>query len=181
MKTFVIFFISIFIYLVSFSQEYDPYTYQDIKPKSTLKDKIFFGGGFGLQLGSVTNITVMPEVGYRFTDKFTAGTGLYYMYTSISAYNYSDNVYGGKIFSRYYVVPDFFIAGEYESLNIADYDLYTGYYTGGRIWVQGLLLGGGWRQKIGEHFAILTTLMYNVLEDDKTPYSNPVFKISFIY
>jgi len=180
MKTFfTLLFISFCIF--SYSQEYDPYTYQEIKKKPKINEKLFFGGGFGLQFGTYTSIKFTPEIGYRLTEKADVGVGLYYLYSKNNFYHYSDHIYGGKIFSRFYVTPNFFLTGEYESLNIADYDLFTGQYTGKRIFIDGLPLGIGWRQQLGDRFAVLTTLMYNVLQSEKTPYSNPIFRVSFIY
>ena len=177
------FFTAIFIFNISvlFSQEYDPYTYQDIKPKSGINEKIFFGGGFNLQFGTYTILKLFPEIGYHITDKIDAGTGVYYIFVKNNYYHFKDKVYGGKIFSRFYISDNFFLTGEYENLNIADYDLYTGQYTGHRIFIDGLPIGIGWKQQAGERFAVLTTLLYNILQTDKTPYSNPIFRISFVF
>ena len=180
-KLFLILCIITRISLYSFSQEYDPYTYQDIKPKSVLSDKVFFGGGFGLQFGTFTVIKITPEVGYRLSSNFEIGVGAYYMFTKNSIYNFSDHVYGGNIFTRVFVYKNIFIQGEYEMLNIADFDYSTGYYTEQRIFIPGLLGGIGYRQKVGERSAILTTVLYNFSISDKTPYMNPIFRISFIY
>ncbi len=173
--------IFIFFSLLSYSQEYDPYTYQDIKKKPAINENIFFGGGFGIQFGTFTTIKITPEVGYRISEKLDAGLGLYYLYSKNSSFQISDHIYGGKVFSRFYATPNFFLTGEYEIFNLADYSLYTGQYTGERIFIDGLPLGIGWKQQIGERFAVMTTLMYNVLQKEKTPYSNPIFRVSFIY
>ena len=173
--------IFMFLCFFSYSQEYDPYTYQDIPKKSAISEKIFLGGGFGLQFGTYTNVKIAPEIGYKITEKLDVGVGLYYLFLKNNYYHLSDRIYGGKLFSRFYVTPNFFLTGEYEVLNIADYDLYTGQYTGERIFIDGLPLGIGWRQQLGDRFAVLTTLMYNVLQKEKTPYSNPIFRVSFIY
>jgi len=179
-------FLFIFLFFITscfhiYSQEYDPYTYQDIKKPTTFTDKIFFGGGFGLQFGALTSIKINPEIGYRLTNKIDIGAGLYYLYLKNNYYHITDKIYGGKLFSRFYITPNFFLTGEYETLNIADYDLYTGQYTGNRIFISGLPIGIGWRQPLGDKFAVMTTLMYNVLQNEKTPYSNPIFRVSFIY
>ncbi len=181
MKIIFTLFLIFSLYVSSFSQEYDPYTYQDIKKKSTFPDKLILGGGFGLQFGTVTIIKLTPEIGCRLTEKTDVGIGMYYLYAHNHFYNYTDNIYGGKLFSRYYVTPNFFLTGEYEMLNIADYDIMTGQMTGQRIFIEGLPLGIGWKQQLGNRFAILTTLMYDVLLNEKTPYSNPIFRVSFIY
>ncbi len=164
-----------------YSQEYDPYTYQDIEPKSSLNENIFYGGGFGLQLGTFILIKLTPEIGYRPTEKFEFGIGAYYMFTKNTFYNFSDHVYGGNVFGRLFIYQNIYIQGEYEILNVADFDYTTGYYTGGRIFIPGILGGIGYRQKIGERSAILTTILYNFTITNKTPYYNPIFRISLIF
>ncbi len=181
MKHFFFFSAFIFIAVISFSQEYDPYTYQDIKPKKAINDKLFFGGGFSFQFGTFINLNLFPEIGYHLTEKIDVGAGAYYIFLKSNYYHYTDRVYGGKLFIRFFIADNFYLTGEYETLNIADYDLYTGQYTGQRIFIDGLPLGIGWKQQAGEHFAILTSLMYNVLHTEKTPYSNPIFRISFVF
>ena len=168
-------------YTSIYSQEYDPYTYQDIEPKSSLNDNIFYGGGFGLQFGTFILIKVTPEIGYRLTENFELGIGVNYMFTKNSYYNFSDHVYGANIFGRLFVYNDIYIQGEYEMLNVADFDYTTSYYTGERIFIPGILGGIGYRQKIGEKAAILTSILYNFTISDKTPYYNPVFRISLIF
>ncbi len=168
-------------YISVYSQEYDPYTYQDIEQKPNLSEKIFFGGGFGLQFGTFTMIKLTPEIGYRPAEMFEFGIGAYYIYSKNFYYNFSDHVYGGNAFGRLYVCQNFYIQGEYEMLNIADFDYTTGYYTGKRIFITGILGGIGYRQKIGKRTAILTSVLYNFTISPKTPYNNPVFRVSLIF
>ncbi len=181
MKSLLLAVLLITSYISIYSQEYDPYTYQDIEPKPSLIDNIFYGGGFGLQFGTFILIKVTPEIGYRFTENVEFGIGVYYMFTKNSYYNFSDHVYGGNIFGRLFVYNDIYIQGEYEMLNVADFDYTTGYYTGERIFIPGILGGIGYRQKIGEKAAILTSILYNFTISDKTPYYNPIFRISLIF
>jgi len=175
-----VFFITINI-LSGFSQEYDPYTYQDIDRKPILNEKIFFGGGFGLQLGTITVLKVTPEIGYRFLPSLETGVGGYYMYVNNSLYNTTDDVYGGKIFSRLFIYNDLFLQGEYEMLNIADFDINTYYYTGERVFITGFLGGIGYRQKIGKRAAFLSSISYNFLINEKTPYQNPIIRFTLIF
>lgn len=177
----ITFFILIVSHSVIFSQVYDPYTYQDIEPKPALSEKFFFGGGIGLQFGTFSVIRLTPEIGIRPKEMFEFGIGAYYLYSKSFYWNISGHVYGGNVFGRLYVYQDIYIQGEYEILNVEDIDYSTGFYTGERIFVPGILGGVGFRQKVGKRSAILSSIMYNFTITNKTPYNNPIFRISFIY
>ncbi len=179
--------IILFVFLITFgslqvfSQEYDPYTYQDIEKKPILNEKIFFGGGFGVQFGTLTVLKFTPEVGYRIAPSVVLGVGGYYMYAKNNIYNISDNVYGGKVFTRLFIYNDIYLLGEYEMLNIADYDINTYYYTGERVFIPGLIGGIGYRQKLGKRSALLSSISYNFSMSEKTPYQNPIIRFTFVF
>jgi len=179
-KFLILFFLTILLHN-SYSQEYDPYTYQDIDEKKVLSDKVFFGGGLGLQFGTFTLIKLTPEIGFRPVEILETGIGAYYMYSKNFVYHISSHVYGGSGFARLYVFQNFFLKGEYELLNVDEIDYTTGYYSGRRIFVPGLLGGIGYRQQVGKRSAFLTTVLYNFTMTENTPYYNPVFKVSFIF
>jgi len=169
----ILFFITL-DYTFGFSQEYDPYTFQDIKKVHSLKDKVFFGGGIDFQFGTYTVIKLTPEVGYRISPIFELGLGTYFLYIKDFSSNISTSIYGGKFFSRYYVFNSLVILGEYEVLFVPD-------YLGNRIIVPGLLGGVGYQQKLGDRFAVQTSILYNFLMSGNTPYKNPIIRISFVY
>src|SRR6476619_3158049 len=57
---------------------------EDPEPKKGFdKDKLFFGGNFGLSFGDYTLINISPQIGYRFNKWIAAGTGLNFIYSSI--------------------------------------------------------------------------------------------------
>jgi hypothetical protein len=93
MKNKVCFIVAILVLCMSFSlaQAQEVYTSSgrsmrqvEAKKKKEDKkfsaDKIIVGGGLGLSFGTITNISVMPKIGYRFTENFAAGIGLGYNY-----------------------------------------------------------------------------------------------------
>ena len=52
------------------------------------KDRVVFGGGFGLSFSSYQDfISVSPQVGYFITRKLVAGTGVTYRYTNYKYYS----------------------------------------------------------------------------------------------
>lgn len=76
------------------------------------KDRIVVGGNLGAQFGSSTYIEVSPIVGYKVTDKFTAGIGFSYQYFSEN-YNdpyfvdYKASVYGPRVFLQHDILFGF--------------------------------------------------------------------------
>lgn len=145
-------------------------------------DRIDFGGYLGAQFGDVTFIEISPLASYRITPKFHAGLGLTYMY-----YNYSDpytkyssSSYGGSVFARYFIWRDLFVHAEYAPL-------YRTYSTPPNIpatldkapWAQDVLIGGGYRQWVGDKAFMSIMFLWNINESIYSPYSNPIIRIGF--
>lgn len=178
-----IIFLSLFFLLsvnTAFSQ------YQTLPParggenNSSFSNRLFTGGDFGLQFGAVTYIDIAPILGYRLTDKFSAGIGAKYIYYSVDeSYGlpkYSTNIYGGIIFARYNIIDPVFLHAEFETLSL---ETYVGRELERRP-VSALFLGAGYRQFIGESSSINLMLLYDVIQDLYSPYHNPlIIKVGF--
>lgn len=143
-------------------------------PKERFLDKVFVGGNVGLQFGTVTFAEISPLVGYRINDQISAGVGITYQY-----YHYKDkyydletNVYGGRLFGRYFFTNFFFAHAEYEYLNLEAFD-----FQRRRVDVGSFLAGGGYIQRFGNNSGIVAMLLYNFTESAYTPYTNPIIRI----
>ena len=152
---------------------------QEEKPRFI--DRMFFGGGLGLQFGDYTVINVSPIIGYKVTEKFATGIGATYIYehlkesvvTNTGIYNleYKTNIYGGSVFAKYYLFESFFGYGEYGILNMEVPDN-TFLYTFKRDNVSSLLVGGGYREMLGERVGIELMVLYDILDEPYSPYGN---------
>src|SRR5690606_24878567 len=81
-------------------------------------DRVYVGGGGGFSAGSnYTAINVSPIIGYMFTNRFSSGIGIIYQYINYKNIDFKAHNYGGSIFSRFNVTPQFFLHTEYEGLN----------------------------------------------------------------
>ena len=169
------------------------------------KSKIFFGGNFGLSLGTVTYIEIAPTIGYKLTERFDAGFGISYLYYketiqyqnnagNIKSWEYKSQTYGGKLFADYVLldhleemlhinISSLIAHSEFERLNVNayTYDNFGNTIDNGRTWITSVLVGGGIKQNLGKHSAISLLVLYNLTEEVFTPYSNPVFKINFTF
>lgn len=149
------------------------------EPKERIRDKIFVGGNFGLQLGTSTYIEVSPLVGYNITPKLSAGIGVTYQYFHYNDgyYNLETNVYGGRLFGRYLINNYLFVHAEYEYLNLEAFD----FYPRRRVDVESILGGGGYMQRFGRNSALVAMILYNFTESVYTPYNNPVIRMGVIF
>nr|WP_200974312.1 hypothetical protein [Echinicola sp. 20G] len=157
--------------------------YYDENDQIPFSERLYFGGNLGLQFGYITYVDVSPLVGVMITDKYSAGLGLTYQYLKYKDFGSSSNVYGGRIFNRYNVLPNLFAHAEYETLNVEAYryDNNNNVFSE-REWVPGLFLGGGYFIPFGRRGGMNFTLLYNVLYDNQNLiYTEPyVIRAGFV-
>lgn len=146
-------------------------------------NRLIFGGGLGLSFGSTTAISVSPIIGYRITDNFAAGVSLGYQYFRVNDYipvynyqtsgydyyDYKSSVFSTGLWARYVFLENFFVHTEFE-YNFMSFNDYYSDYNGvysekTKYNVPSLLLGGGYRQPVGEHLSFVVMALYDVLQD----------------
>ena len=161
--------------VVKAQKYYDPETEEDVP----FKERLYFGGNFGFQFGTLTNIEVSPLVGYMITPEFSMGLGATFQYVKGEYFNpffntvikYDSKIYGGRVFGRYNVGSDLFLYTEFESISNEypsfDEDRLV------REWIPGFFVGGGYTQSISGSFGFNVTILYNLAHDDiKSPYGS---------
>jgi hypothetical protein len=158
-------------------------------------DRIFFGGNFGMQFGTITNIEVSPLMGYHITPRLSAGLGARFEYFKDKGliYPYETTIYGGSVFSRFVIIQNLgeglslgintgvFTQAEYEMLSLEREYFEPPYNGTGRFLVHSVLVGGGIIQPIGRRSAFLISVLYNLNESARSPYNNPIVRIGFIF
>lgn len=147
-------------------------------------DRIYVGGGGGFSAGSnFTSINVSPTVGYMFTNRFSSGIGIIYQFINYKNIDLKTHNYGGSVFSRFNVTPQFFVHGEYEVLNYETFSLVGGEIRTTRDTSPALFLGGGYFQPFGSRGGVSITLLYNLIyEQDNSPYPRPyVVRVGFSF
>ncbi len=172
--------IILFLMLVSFSytkahQDSAKTTSQYPTGKNSLANKVYYGGGVGFNFwGDYLRIAVEPMVGYKVTPKLSAGIKLMYEYIKYStASETTYNNFGGSVFSRYRVVPQFYIHAEFAYYSYKHSSKFLGTtYDSEREWVPFLLLGGGYSQQISKNTWAYAQALWDVIQDSKSPYSN---------
>ncbi len=176
---YILLFIYSFVTISAFAQT-DSINGRPAKEHRPLKDRFYFGGNLGLQFGNQTYIDISPLVGYKITEKFSAGLGITYIYykqrfPNYPQYNYETSIYGGRVFSRYYIIENLFAHTEIEMLNMEVFDVIKYEYK--RKNILSPFVGAGYVQRFGQSSGIYIMLLYNLNDTPDSPYSNPVIRI----
>lgn len=169
------------------------------KDKDNNERKVFFGGSFWAQISSgVTQVEVSPFVGYHITPRMDMGVGGKYIFLHSRSLFYNNNyyshIYGGSVFHRYQLIQDlnkllpFQFQGkiishlEYEGLSMPSGNNYFNKSSTDRFWINHYWVGGGLQQKIGKSGSLSILLLYNLNEEETSPYaSNPRLRIGFAF
>ncbi len=145
------------------------------KSQKSIRDNLFYGGYINLSFGSYTVIGIEPMVGYKLTPKLSIGVKVRYDYIRDDRYTTTrtTSTYGGSIFGRYLVTPKFYAQAEAASYS---YELYL---NGEREWAPFLFMGGGFIQPLSERTWLNIEILFDVLQDEKSPYEDwePFFSI----
>jgi hypothetical protein len=140
------------------------------------KERIFFGGGLGLQFGTITAINVSPLVGYRITEKLSTGISGTYQYYHNRQFNMSTDIYGGGLFTRYLITRMLFVHAEYEVLSLRSANFLMANESGKRFVEQNYFAGGGVRLHLGGRTYLNLMLLYNFNENSYVHFQNPMFR-----
>jgi hypothetical protein len=168
--------------------------------------RIVVGGNMGFQFGTVTGIMISPEVRIRAVDQLFVGIGVTYEYFNYKDYywndstksylNYSSNVFGGRIYLRYYLhslfsswVGNFFAHAEYEYLAFVQpyhydpngkiWDPYNNTLAPGKTTISynSILVGAGYSQPVGGRVFMDLLILFNLNNSYYSFYSNPIFRV----
>jgi hypothetical protein len=168
--------------------------------QGSFRDRLFFGGSFGLVVGDYTDIAVSPHAGYYLTNRWAVGVGFTYEYynnryhfidmTSYRAERFESHIFGGRIFTNYVIVHDvnewiplglsfrIFAHVEYEALSYEK--RFFDYFGNGRKLLNSFLVGGGLRFPTGRRSSMNLSLLWNLNSELYDIYgSKPIIRISY--
>ncbi len=148
--------------------------------------KLILGGAVGAVFGDYTNVNISPLAGYRFNNYLAAGININAQYGQNRLRDYSGNtierdkytIIGGGIWGRAYPIPQLFahVQPEYNSIaqksTFYDVPNNKSYTVSSNYVVPSLLLGAGYTQGVGGRVGISFSILYDVLQDSRSPYNN---------
>lgn len=156
-----------------------------------LKERLFFGGNLGLQLGTITDIQVSPVVGLWVRPRLAVAIGPDYRF-------YKDrfdrtNIYGGKGYLQFVVIKDInkilpvgantgiFFHIEDEVLSLETKFWKYPEVVPDRFIINTILAGGGISQQMGRRSSLDIMVLWALNDSGYGVYSNPEIRISFIF
>lgn len=182
LSTLIIFFVSALMAQDTISSALDTMNVEQVKPieetqtskpqpNQAWKDKIYFGGYMNFSLGNYAMVGIEPMVAYKILPFLSLGLKLRYDYISDKRYSetYNTSTYGGSLFARINTKRRIYLHAEYASYN---YELFDEYGESDREWIPYLFLGGGYSQPLGGRTSLNAQILFDVLQDDRSPYKN---------
>jgi hypothetical protein len=159
------------------------YPQREINTDSTFsfKERGYFGGNLGLQVGTVTLVDLSPLVGVMLSPKFSTGIGATYQYYEDNRFQgNAGSSYGGRAFVRYNVLPNIFAYSEVESINWNAYNNPQDNFQ--RTWTEAFFVGGGYFAPFGARGGANFTFLYNLRHSNREAYySQPyLIRVGFV-
>jgi hypothetical protein len=160
----------------------------DVPP---FKDRLFYGGSFALQLGTITNIEVSPVIGLWVLPRLAIAAGPSFRYYKFG--NDKTNIFGGKTYFQVVVLQDldryipigvhsnFFLHFEDEVLSLKSDFWDPTSLTSERFLINTTFAGVGLSQAIGRRSSFNFIVMWALNKSDYDIYGNPEIKIGFIF
>lgn len=188
-------FLSLLIIILSLAQSLSGQPDDIEKRKSEevppLKERIFFGGSFGLQFGTFTDIQASPVIGLWVLPRIGVAVGPNFRY-------YKDPldrtvIYGGRTYIQYLFLRDIgsiiplnihlglFLHGEYEVLSLESSFFKYPPYESERFLSNTILAGGGINQPIGRRASVNIMFLWALNDEGYGLYSNPEIRVGFIF
>ncbi|WP_147323412.1 hypothetical protein [Chitinophaga silvatica] len=152
------------------------------------RSRLILGGSLGAVFGDYTNLDLSPIIGYRFSEYIAAGVNVNAQYGSYRLRDYYTGntsqrdkytIFGAGVWGRVYPLPMLFVhvQPEYNFINqsstvynsVGDKQTFKYNYS-----VPSLLVGAGYTQSVGGRVGIGISILYDVIQDDRSPYRNNI-------
>jgi hypothetical protein len=159
--------------------------------RPSFSQRLFFGGSFGLQLGTITNIDLAPIAGVWLLPRVAAGAGPSFQYYK-DPYG-ATAIYGGRALIQLTLIQDLnnilplglnlgiFATGEYEGLSLEKEFFSITPASDGRLYYDSFLVGAGLSQPTGMRSSMNITFLWCITGNDYGIYDSPEIRIEFYF
>lgn len=154
-------------------------------------ERIFYGGNFGLQFGTLSDIEIAPVVGFWVLPRIAVAAGPDYRFYKY--FKEKTHIYGGKAYIELTllrninsVIPigantDIILHGEDQLLSLETQFFKLPPYNSKRFNMNTLLAGGGITQWLGKRSAMNLLILWAFENEDYGLYSKPEFRITLVF
>jgi hypothetical protein len=183
----LIFFVFIFM-LMTGSPIYAQRLSGDTPP---LKERLFYGGGLGLQIGGITDIQLSPVIGIWVLPRLSFALGPDYRF--YKDYNGKTDIIGGSVYTQIVLIQDFnnllklgmhyaiYLQAEDELLSLESLYWKMPPVKTDRFFINTPLAGAGISQPIGRRSSINLALLWPLTTPEYDIYTNPEIRVSIIF
>jgi hypothetical protein len=156
-----------------------------------LRERFFYGGSFGLQFGTLTDIQVAPVIGLWVLPRVAVAAGPDYRFYKY--YTDRTNIYGVKSYVEITalrninsVIPigtntDIIFHFEDELLSLESAFFKNPPYSSNRFYLNTVLAGGGLSQQLGKRSYLNFIILWALDDSGYGVYSNPELRMSFLF
>lgn len=158
-----------------------------------LKERLFYGGNFGLQFGNITDIEVSPVIGLWVLPRIAVAVGPDYRFYKY--FSEKTHVYGGKTYAEFILLRNInsvipigsntniivHVEDEFLNLESAFWKDPSLIYPYTRFYVNTVLAGGGLSQQVGKRSSLNIVALWALNESTYGLYGNPEIRISFLF
>ena len=181
--------ITIFVFLILFTSFSAIFGQNRREEPPPLKERLFFGGNFGLQFGTITDIQISPVVGLWVLPRLAVAVGPDYRFYK-DTFNRT-NIYGGKGYLQFVVIQDIssfipigghtgiFLHCEDELLSLESSFWKYPPYASDRFYLNTVLAGGGISQQLGRRSSLNIMFLWALNSSEYDVYGNPEIRVSF--
>jgi hypothetical protein len=162
-----------------------------VTEKPPLRERIFFGGNMALQLGTLTDIELLPVAGIWLLPRIAVAAGPGFRYYSFNGTH--TNVFSGRAYLQLVPIRDIdrlIPVGVHTSIILQLEDevmsLDSKYWhnvdlSPKRFTVNTVLAGPGISQQLGKKSSMNIVVLWGLAPTDYELYSNPVIRIGIVF
>jgi hypothetical protein len=187
-----------FLVFISFStisaqnsrEDQFPYDQKVKDEPPPFRERLFFGGNFGLQFGTITDIQVSPLIGLWVLPRLAVAVGPDYRFYK-DPYDQT-SLYGGKAYLQFVLVKNInsflpigantgiFLHVENDLLSLES-SFWSNSAATGRFYVNTVLGGGGLSQQLGRRASLNLMVLWALNDSRYGIYGDPEIRISFTF
>ncbi|MFH0843138.1 MAG: hypothetical protein V1903_11005 [Bacteroidota bacterium] len=154
------------------------------------RERLFFGGSFGLQIGTITDIELSPIAGFWVLPRLAVAAGPNYRFYKEPLGR--TDIWGGRVYTEFVVIRDInslipiglnmgiFVHFEDEFLSL-DSEFWQIPSVTNRYNINTLLAGAGISQPVGRCSSVNMMVLWALNEAEYNIYSSPEFRVTFTF
>jgi hypothetical protein len=162
-----------------------------ITQKPPIKDRIFYGGSIALQIGTATDVEILPVVGFWLLPRIAVALGPGFRF-----YNYlnqNTTIYSARSYVQFIPIRDIdklipvgvhtsiILQFEDEAMSLDSYYWHNVDRDPKRFWVNSMLAGPGISQQMGRRSSLNILFLWTLNNTGYEIYTNPVIRIGFVF